>query len=227
MLLFLQAFFSYGRWARLGKAWAVVLCLAPAAAMAQPKAIMAFGDSLTAGYGLMDHEGLVPQLRVWLTEHGQDLRVIEAGVSGDTTAGGLARIDWSLSQDVGGVIVTLGGNDMLRGLDPALSHANLRGILQAVQAHGAQILLVAMPGPVNFGPEYKAQFDAIYPELAEEFGAILMPDFFAGLGAGSPADLQHLFQSDGIHPNGEGVALIVQALGPKVLELIERMNAAQ
>lgn len=192
--------------------------------MAQPKGIMAFGDSLTAGYGLMDHEGLVPQLRDWLADHGQDIRVIEAGVSGDTTAGGLARIDWSLSSDVGGVIVTLGGNDMLRGLDPAVSRANLEGILKAIKSHGAEILLVAMPGPVNYGPEYKAAFDAMYPELAAEYGAILMPNFFEGLGEGTPAELQHLFQPDGIHPNGEGVALIVQALGPKVLEMIAQIT---
>ncbi len=188
---------------------------------------MAFGDSLTAGYGLMDHQGLVPQLRDWLADHGQETRVIGAGVSGDTTTGGLARFDWSLTHDVGGIILTLGGNDMLRGIDPAVSRANLRGILQIAADKGLPVLLVAMPAPVNYGPEYNAAFAQMYPALAAEFDTLFVPNFFAGLGQGTPADLQHLFQDDGIHPNATGVGMIVQALGPSVLELIARVNAAQ
>lgn len=211
-----------------GKTLAVLLSLLmvlPAAVIAQPKAIMALGDSLTAGYGLMDHEGLVPQLRNWLTENGQgDVRVINAGVSGDTTAGGLSRFEWSLTPDIGGVMVTLGGNDMLRGIDPASARANLRGILEIAKDKGLAVLVVAMPGPVNYGPDYQREFNAMYPELAQEFGTLFAPNFFAGMGEGGPADMQHLFQSDGIHPNATGVAMIVQDLGPRVLDLIQQVQ---
>ena len=216
-----------------GKVLLAVLCLLPAfpgMAFAQndirAKAIMAFGDSLTAGYGLMDHEGLVPQLRAWLAQNGKGLRVINAGVSGDTTAGGLARIDWSLTPDIGGVMVTLGGNDMLRGIDPAAARANLKGILQVLADKKMEILVVGMPGPVNYGPQYKQDFEAMYADLAAEFDALYVPDFFAGLGEGSPADLQEMFQDDGIHPNAKGVEMIVQSLGPAVLELIKRVETA-
>lgn len=222
MLLFLKAFFSYGRWSAMGKALAVLLLTAPAA-WAQPMAVIAYGDSLTAGYGLAEGEGFVPQLQGWLTEQGQDVQVLQGGVSGDTTAGGLARLDWTLTPEVQGIIVTLGGNDMLRGIDPAVSRANLKGILQIAQDRGLAILLVGMPGPSNYGPEYRQAFDAMYPELAAEFGAVFAPSFFEGLGEGSPADLQALFQADGIHPNRDGVALIVAALGPKVLEMIAQI----
>jgi len=187
---------------------------------------MAFGDSLTAGYGLMDHEGLVSQLRTWLSEHGKDLRVINAGVSGDTTAGGLARIEWSLTPDIGGVMVTLGGNDMLRGIDPAAARANLRGIFQIVSDKGLELLVVGMPGPVNYGPDYKRDFEAMYQDLAKEFGALYFPNLFTGLGERSPAEMQDLFQPDRIHPNAKGVGMIVEALGPAVLELIERVENA-
>lgn len=225
MLFFVQAFLSYGRARVIGKALAMLLLLTPPV-LAQPKAIMAFGDSLTAGYGLMDHEGLVPQLRAWLADNGHEIRVIQAGVSGDTTAGGLARIDWSLTPDVGGVIVTLGGNDMLRGIDPAVSRANLRGIFQAVSDRGLALLVVGMPAPTNYGPAYFEAFQAMYPELAQDFDALYYPNLFSGLGEGSPADLQPLFQDDGIHPNAQGVGMIVQDLGPKVLELIQKVQAA-
>ncbi len=205
----------------------VLLLAAGTPGWAQPPAIMAFGDSLTAGYGLLDHEGLVPQLRNWLAAHGKDIRVIEAGVSGDTTAGGLARLEWSLSPEVRGLIVTLGGNDALRGIDPAASRENLRGILQVAADRDIAVLLVGMPAPVNYGPDYQADFAAMYPELARDYGAQLFPDFFAGLGEGTPAELQHLFQPDGIHPNPDGVALIVEALGPSVLTLIEQVEQAR
>jgi acyl-CoA thioesterase-1 len=226
-ILFTNSFLSYGVRRLRGKVLPLLvslMMLAPVAAMAQQKAIMAFGDSLTAGYGLMDHEGLVPQLRDWLADQGQDLRVINAGVSGDTTAGGLARLEWSLTPDIGGIMVTLGGNDMLRGIDPGSARENLAGILQIARDNGLEILLVGMPGPVNYGPEYKQEFEAMYPELAAQYGALFAPSFFAGLGEGTPAELQPLFQPDGIHPNATGVGLIVQDLGPHVLSLIQRVQ---
>ncbi len=199
------------------------------AASAEPVVLVALGDSLTAGYGLPPEEGLVPQLQGWLQAQGADVVIQNAGVSGDTTAGGLARVDWALGPDAQGLIVTLGGNDMLRGLSPDEVRVNLDGILTAADAKGLPVLLVAMKAPPNFGPEYKAEFDAIYPALAKEHGALLMPDFFQGFAdAGAvmtdPASYGKWMQSDGIHPNAEGVKLVVSSLGPHVLELVAKVK---
>lgn len=187
--------------------------------------VVALGDSLTAGYGLPEGEGLVPQLEGWLRAQGADVVVQNAGVSGDTTAGGLARIDWALSPETDALIVALGGNDMLRGLPPAEVRANLDGILKAADARGLPVLLVGMKAPANWGPAYKAEFDALYPALAAEYGAALAPDFFGGLAAAGadpsdPASLTRWIQADGIHPSAEGVGLIVEGLGPQVLALV-------
>lgn len=189
--------------------------------------ILAFGDSLTAGYGLPPEEGFAPRLQAWLADHGAaDVLVINAGVSGDTTAGGLARIDWTLSDPANpadAVIVELGANDLLRGLDPAQAKANLDGILAAIQAKGLPVLLTGVPVPGNFGPDYQAAFKALYPDLAEKYGAILYRSFFSGMGKGrSPAEVMALMQRDGLHPNAEGVEAIVAGIGPSVLELVER-----
>ena len=197
------------------------------AAAAEPLTVVALGDSLTAGYGLPPEEGLVPQLESWLRDHGADVVVQNAGVSGDTTAGGLARVDWALGPEADALIVTLGGNDMLRGLSPSEVRANLDAILTAADAKGLPVLLVAMAAPANFGPDYKAEFDAVYPDLAAAHGALLAPDFFAGfVGAGGsmtdPASYAGWMQADGIHPNAEGVKLVVEGLGPKVLELLAK-----
>ncbi|PTX48945.1 acyl-CoA thioesterase-1 [Gemmobacter caeni] len=189
---------------------------------AEPVTVVALGDSLTAGYGLPEGEGLVPQLQGWLRAQGSDAVVVNAGVSGDTTAGGLARLDWSLTPETDALIVTLGGNDLLRGLDPATTRANLDAILAKAQARNLPVLLIGLPGPANFGPEWKAEFDAIYPDLAAKYDTLLVPDFMAGLGSHDPAALRGLMQGDGIHPNAEGVDKIVATLGPEVLALIAR-----
>lgn len=199
-------------------------------AWAEPVTIVALGDSLTAGYGLADQgEGLVPQLEGWLKARGADVVVQNAGVSGDTTAGGLARVGWALGPEADALMVTLGGNDLLRGIDPAASRASLDGILKEAQARGLPVLLVAMQAPGNFGPDYKAAFDGMYAELAAQYGAVLAEDFFAGLRAAGadpsdPASLAAWMQADGIHPNPEGVKLIVEGLGPKVEELLARVG---
>jgi acyl-CoA thioesterase-1 len=201
-------------------------------AMAEPVTVVALGDSLTAGYGLADQsQGLAPQLEGWLQARGADVAVQNAGVSGDTTAGGLARVAWALGPEVDALIVTLGGNDLLRGIDPVASRGNLAGILKEAEARGLPVLLVAMKAPLNFGPEYKVAFDAMYGELAAEHGAVLAEDFFAGLrGAGAdpadPASMAAYMQPDGIHPNPEGVKLIVEELGPKVEELLAKVTPA-
>ena len=206
------------------KVWAVFLMVWANMAQAEEVVIAALGDSLTQGYGLVQESGFVPQLEAWLGAQGAQVRLINAGVSGDTTAGGLARAAWTLTPEVDGMIVTLGGNDLLRGLDPAQARGNIEGILQAAVSVDVPILLIGMQAPGNFGPAYKEQFDAIYPELAAKYGALYLESFFAGLGvAGVPADpaeLRQWFQADGIHPNAAGVIRIVGAVGPKVLDLI-------
>nr|WP_225029091.1 arylesterase [Xinfangfangia pollutisoli] len=208
---------------------AAALVLVAGAARAQPVTVVALGDSLTAGYGLAPEQGLVPQLQAWLVAHGNDVVIENAGVSGDTTAGGLARLDWALGPETQALIVTLGGNDMLRGLSPDEVRANLEAILTGADARGLPVLLVGMKAPTNYGPDYKAEFDAIYPELAAAHQALLVDDFFAGfVAAGAdtadPASYAAWMQADGIHPNPEGVKLIVAQLGPRVQELLARVK---
>lgn len=197
-------------------------------ALAEPLVIAALGDSLTQGYGLPAEDGFVPQLQNWLDQNGADVTVINAGVSGDTTAGGLARVAWTMTPEVDGMIVTLGGNDLLRGIDPAVSRANLDGIMKAAQDAEVEVLLVGMTAPGNFGPDYKTAFDSIYPDLAAQYDASLMGSFFDGLSDnGETSDLAQargFFQADGVHPNAQGVTRIVDALGPKVLTLIDQIN---
>lgn len=190
---------------------------------AETLTLAALGDSLTHGYGVFPGQGFVPQLEAWLRAQGADVVVQNAGVSGDTTAGGLARTDWTLGADVDAMIVNLGGNDMLRGIDPAQVRANLDGILKKADAAGVAVMLVAVQSPRNYGPDYKADFDAVYPDLAAEHGALLYDGFFASVmeGDGIVADL---IQPDGIHPNEKGVARIVEAMGPQVLELLDRVE---
>ncbi|KGM86832.1 Lysophospholipase L1 [Roseovarius mucosus DSM 17069] len=225
MRLIYKGFLSYGVLRPLGKVVAAFLCLVSPVMADEPVTVLALGDSLTQGYGLPEQDGLVPQMQKWLDDQGVEAKLINAGVSGDTTAGGAARVEWSLTPEVDAMIVTLGGNDLLRGIDPAVSRGNLEVILQVAQAKGVEVLLVGLTAPGNYGPEYKTAFDAIYPELSEAYGALLAPDFFAGLGGGDPAALQRWFQADGIHPNADGVARIVEGLGPSVLALIEATEA--
>jgi acyl-CoA thioesterase I len=207
----------------MGKALMLAVLLA-APVRADTVNIAALGDSLTQGYGLVQEEGFVPQLQGWLAARGHGVAMINAGVSGDTTAGGLSRIGWTLSPDVDALIVALGGNDLLRGLPPEASRANLEGILQAAKAAGVPVLLVGMEAPGNYGPEFKADFDAIYPELAAQYGALHAESFLGPVTDAAEADpraaLAAYMQADGIHPNAAGVALIVSALGPVVEKLI-------
>jgi acyl-CoA thioesterase-1 len=185
--------------------------------------ILAFGDSLTAGYGLSEEEGFVPQLEAWLQAHGApDVTVVNGGVSGDTSAGGLARIGWALDGDVDGVIVALGANDMLRGLDAGAMRDNLDAILDAVDARGLPALLAGLPAPPNYGPEYRKAFKAAFRELAAEHDAIYVSSFLGGMSGRGVREVLRLMQDDGMHPNARGVAANVEAIGPAVLELVER-----
>ncbi|MCC6006981.1 MAG: arylesterase [Rhodobacteraceae bacterium] len=215
---------SYGARALLSKLALSVSCLLlPLAAPAQT-VVVALGDSLTQGYGLPEEEGFVPRLQGWLRERGHDVMIVNAGVSGDTTAGGLARVDWTLTGDVDAVIVALGGNDLLRGIDPASSRDNLDGVLSAIGERGLPVLLAGMTAPGNYGPEFKRDFDAMYPELAEEHGALLYPFFLEGLSERRAlGEARALMQSDGLHPSAAGVAAIVEHMGPMVERLLEQV----
>lgn len=196
------------------------------AAAAEPATVVALGDSLTAGYGLPVEDGLVPQLQRWLTAHGTDAVLVNAGVSGDTTAGGLARTDWTLTPDVDAMIVALGGNDLLRGLPPAEARANLDAILAKAKARNLPVLLIGLVAPGNYGADYKASFDAIYPDLAAKYTTLYAENFLAPIATQPDREtaLNTLMQADKLHPNAKGVALIVDALGPKVLELVKQVK---
>lgn len=214
---------GYGACSAARNLMALILLICGSAAVAEPVRIAALGDSLTQGYGLAEQDGFVPQLQSWLGENGADATVINAGVSGDTTQGGLSRIEWTLTPDVDAVIVALGGNDLLRGIDPQVSRANLQGILEVASEKEVPVLLIGMEAPGNYGPDYKQAFDAMYPELAQDFGARYLDSFFAGLTeeTDDPAALVQYMQPDGIHPNAVGVEKIVSAIGPEVQALIE------
>jgi len=206
-------------------AFAALVLASPA--LAQPITIAALGDSLTQGYGLPQEDGFVPRLEAWLRGRGHDVVLINAGVSGDTTAGGLSRVDWTLTPEVDAMIVALGGNDLLRAIPPEASRANLDGILSKAEERGVDVLLIGLEAPGNYGPDYKVSFDAMYPELAQNHGTLYSRSFLAGLvgDLDRTEALTGLMQPDGIHPNADGVVRIVETLGPYVEELVLRAQA--
>ena len=177
--------------------------------------IVALGDSLTAGYGLPPGQGFAEQLQDALRARGHDVSVIDAGASGDTSTGGLARLDWSVPEDADAVIVELGANDALRGLDPSITRKALSDIVKRLKARGQKVLVAGMKAPPNLGDVYAAEFDAIYRELAVAEEVLLYPFFLDGVAA-DPA----LNQADGIHPSGDGVARIGEKILPSVEALI-------
>lgn len=179
--------------------------------------ILAFGDSLTAGYGLAKGEDFPAQLEAILIKRGYPVRVINAGVSGDTTAGGLSRLDWALVDKPDLVIIELGANDALRGLNPAASKENLAMIISRIKERGIQPLLVGMKAPRNWGQQYVDAFDRIYPDLADEYKIPLYPFFLEGV-----ATDPDLNQPDGLHPIREGVAVIVEKIVPSLLPYIPK-----
>ncbi len=221
---------QYGLPGKIGKVLVLILFLGlpgPSLANATLK-IAALGDSLTQGYGLPAPDGLVPQLENWLQAHGESVSILNAGVSGDTTAGGLARVGWTLTADVGALMVELGGNDILRGIAPELARRNLDGILRAARDKRIPVLLIGLTAPGNYGADYKAGFDSIYPALAQKYDTLLFPDYLAPLTKSGPRAtvLMRYFQADGIHPNAAGVKVIVKRLGPAVQALIARASGS-
>ena len=182
--------------------------------------IVAFGDSLTAGFGLKPGQGFPEQLEKLLKARGIKAAVANAGVSGDTTAAGLTRLAWSVPDGTDAVILELGANDALSGRPPADARRNLEAIVKALDARGVEVLIAGMLAPRNLGPAYVAAFDAIFPELAEKHGALLYPFFLDGVALDPKLNL-----ADGIHPTAEGVAIITARMLPKVEELIARVRA--
>jgi acyl-CoA thioesterase-1 len=183
-----------------------------------PITLLAFGDSLTAGYGVKINESFPAQLQMALQAKGHKVEIINAGVSGDTTAGGLERLDWSLQPKPDGVILELGANDALRGTDPKEARANLDKMLATLKSKGVDVLLAGMKAPNNWGPDYVKGFDAIYPELTAKYGVALYPFFLDGV-ALDPT----LVQADGLHPTAAGVAVIVKRMLPDVEVLLEHI----
>jgi acyl-CoA thioesterase-1 len=220
----MRTFTQYGVFASVSKAFVLVLCLFGKPILAEPMRVLMLGDSLTQGYGLREADGLVPQLQAWLVAQGEEAELINGGVSGDTTAGGLARVAWSLTPDIDAVVVALGGNDVLRGLAPEGSRANIAGILDITTARGLPVLVIGIKAPGNYGPQYKEAFDRIHPELAKQHGALFVESFFAAIEKESPTALLGLLQADGLHPNPAGVARIVETLGPDMQRLIGRIQ---
>lgn len=193
---------------------ALFLFLLPHAAQAAPRTILAYGDSLTAGYQLKPGEGFAPQLQAALKARGHDVKVIMGGVSGDTTAQGRARLAWTLAgmkakPDL--VILELGANDMLRGQPPATAKANLQAMIRAFKAKGSRVILAGMLAQPNLGKAYQQEFNALYPALARSERVPLYPFFMEGVAAVPGMQL-----SDGLHPTPKGVKVIVNGILPMV-----------
>jgi len=218
---------AYGRGgglvnARLRQAAALLLLAALVAATAvqaqseRPR-LLVLGDSLTAGFGLAQDQAFPVKLQAWLQRAGIDVAVINGGVSGDTSAGGLARLDWALgAKPPDYAVVELGANDALRGLSTAALYDNLDKIVSRLQARRVKVMVAGMYAPRNLGRDYDSEFDAVYPRLAQARGVPLYPFFLEGV-AGKPA----LNQPDGMHPNAQGVDVIVERIGPVIASLIK------
>jgi acyl-CoA thioesterase-1 len=187
---------------------------------AEPVEIVALGDSLTAGFGLDAGQSFPEQLEAALKTRGHDVTVANAGVSGDTASAGLARLEWSVPAEADIVIVELGSNDALRGIDPAITRKALSDILAKLTGRGQAVLLAGMFAPPNLGPAYAKAFNPIYPDLAAEYEVPLYPFFLAGVVTDAT-----LNQADGMHPNASGVAKIVETMLPDVEALIAKTGA--
>jgi acyl-CoA thioesterase-1 len=190
-------------------------------AFAAPVRLLVLGDSLTAGYGLPHHDGFQAVLAAALRARGSSVSFVDGAVSGDTTAGGLARLDWTLADGADAAIVELGANDGLRGLDPAEMERNLSAILDRLAAKHVKVLLSGMYPPANFGPDYTRAFRAVFDRLGQRPGVLYDPFFLDGV-ALQPG----LIQADGLHPNAAGVARIVNRLLPLVLRLLGEVGAS-
>ena len=182
--------------------------------------ILVLGDSLVAGYGLAEADAFPRQLQAALAARGHDVEVINSGVSGETSAGGLARLDWALAERPQLAIVVLGANDALRGLPPEQTRENLDAILSRLKQEGVAVLLAGMRAPRNLGPDYYNKFDRIYPELAARHDIAFYPFYLEGI-----ATVPRYNQADGIHPNAEGVEIIVRSMLPMIERVLQRFES--
>jgi len=185
------------------------------AARAEPRKIVGLGDSLMAGYGLDAGQSFPDRLQAALSRGGHDVVIANAGVSGDTTSGGLARLDWSVPDGTEIVILELGANDMLRGVAPEITRANLVATIERLKARGITIVLAGMRAAPNLGPDYRAAFDAIYPDLAKKYGLAFYPFFLDGVAANRKLQLD-----DGMHPNPAGVERMVDGFLPTMEKVL-------
>jgi acyl-CoA thioesterase-1 len=195
------------------------LLLSIQVAFAKPITLLALGDSLTSGFGLEANEAFPVKLEVALKNRYPELKIINGGIAGDTAADGLARLDWVLTDDINGLIVEFGANDALRGLDLQQTEEALDGIMAKAKARNLPVLILGMKAPPNMGPEYVAKFDGLHSRLAGKYQALLYPFYLEGVAANAS-----LNQADGIHPNGQGVDVIVSKITPKVQELIGKVS---
>ena len=209
----------FGGLAIVAPAALALLIAATPARGAEELVVVAFGDSLTAGFGLDDKDAFPTKLEAALEAKGYNVRLVNSGVSGDTTSAGLARLDWAVPEDADAVIVELGANDALRGQDPDQAFEALDKIITKLKAKNVAILLAGMEAPRNMGPEYVKAFNGIYPRLAEKHGVALYPFFLEGV-----ATEPKLNQSDGIHPNAEGIDVIVERILPSVQTLLKQAS---
>lgn len=193
--------------------------LTHAAAAGRTVKLVALGDSLTAGFGLPQADAFPVVLQAALKAKGQDVEVANAGVSGDTASGGFDRLAWSVPDGTDGVILELGANDMLRGTDPGVTRKALDGIISGLKARGIPVLLAGMYAARNLGPDYVKTFDAIYPDLAHQYGLVLYPFFMDGVGG-----VPKLTQADGLHPTADGVHTIVERILPSVESFLARIQ---
>ena len=214
--------FSYGTQAMAFKHLAFALLALAAVSLSAPASaktvtVVGFGDSLMAGYGLGPSEGFPEKLQAALRARGHDVVITNAGVSGDTTSGGLSRLDWSVPDGTDYVILELGANDMLRGISPDITRANLDAMIQRLKARRIEVVLAGMRAAPNLGPDYGKRFDAIYPELSQKYGLTLYPFFLDGV----TAERAYLLD-DGMHPNAEGVDRMVERFLPMMEQLLDR-----
>ncbi|MEQ8391890.1 MAG: arylesterase [Thalassospira sp.] len=186
------------------------------AAEDDPQTLVLFGDSLMAGYGLSHEEGFAPRLKAALKDAGHNVRVVNSSVSGDTTAAGLARLDWALVEKPDAVLLELGANDALRGVEPSQTRDNLAQIIEKLRSMDVDVLLAGMVAPPNMGTTYGDEFNSIYADLSGRYQIELYPFFLDGVAAAP-----ELNQEDGMHPNAEGVGVIVERILPNVIELLQ------
>ncbi|OLP60230.1 arylesterase [Xaviernesmea oryzae] len=191
-------------------------------AAAEPVSLVGFGDSLMAGYQLAPEDAFPARLEKALRDKGLDVTIANAGVSGDTTAAGLARIAWSVPDGTKGVILELGANDALRGIPPEETRKNLTAMIEALKARGVEVLLAGMMAPPNMGGDYGARFNAIYPDLAKQYGLELYPFFLDGVVENAALKLE-----DGMHPNPQGVSIMVERMLPAAERFVRRLSGSQ